>query len=452
MPEKKRKKKTRPEKKPFLPNNKTLFKGLMPKSEYLSRIRIGEIDIPFLILILVLLVFGVVMMYSASYAWAIKDNVAPDYYFKHQLMMAGIGLVIMIFVSSKLFDYHLLKNPAVNLGFFGLCVVLMLIVHIPGVGLSTADANRWIDLGFTSFQPSEFMKLALIMLFANMMASNHQRMNDPKYGVFPYLLIMIFVAFLTILQRHLSATIIICLIALAMLFVGGTNLRYFVPMCIAGMAGMAVLVLILYQTGKFDYINERIASWLYTFEPENKQIAWQTRNSLIAIGSGNIFGLGLGNSRQKFLYLPESKNDFVFSIVCEELGFLGAAVVILLFLMLVFRGFSIAGNAPDKFGMLLASGLVIQIGLQALLNIAVVTNTIPNTGISLPFFSYGGSALIMQLAQMGVVLNISRQSMPSKEKPDSDDAAAELEKKQIAEAKKQLGANAKVRRVNKGSR
>ena len=223
-------------------------------------------------------------------------------------------------------------------------------------------------------------------------------------------------------------------------------------MCIAGLAAFALVVLILYQSGKFDYINERIISWLFTFEPENKQIAWQTRNSLIAIGSGNVFGLGLGNSRQKFLYLPESKNDFVFSIVCEELGFFGAAVVIILFLLLVFRGFSIAGNAPDKFGMLLASGLVIQIGLQAMLNIAVVTNTIPNTGISLPFFSYGGSALIMQLAQMGIVLNISRQSIPSKERPDADDAAAELERKQVAEAKKTLGANAKVRRVNKGGR
>lgn len=449
MPEKKQKK-NRPEKKSFLPNNKTFFKGLMPRSEYLSRIRIGEIDIPFLILVLVLLVFGVVMMYSASYAWAIKDNVAPDYYFKHQLLMAGIGLGFMMFISSRKFDYHLLKNPAVNMGFFGLCIVLMLIVHIPGVGLSTADANRWINLRVFSFQPSEFMKLALIMLFANMMASNHQRMNTLKYGVFPYLLIMGGVAGLTLLQRHLSATIIICLIGIAMMFIGGTDIRHFIFMCIGAMAAFALVLLILYQMGKFDYINERIASWLYTFEPENKQIAWQTRNSLIAIGSGNIFGLGLGNSRQKFLYLPESKNDFVFSIVCEELGFLGAAVVIVLFLLLVFRGFSIAGNAPDKFGMLLGSGLVIQIGLQAFLNIAVVTNTIPNTGISLPFFSYGGSALIMQLAQMGVVLNISRQSMPSKEKPDSDDAAAELEKRQIAEAKKQLGASAKVRRVNKG--
>ncbi len=451
MPEKSKKQK-RADKKAFLPNNKAFFKGLMPKSEYLSKIRIGEIDIPFMIIILVLLVFGVIMMYSASYAWAIKDNVAPDYYFKHQLGMAVAGLVLMMVIASKRFDYHILRNPYINIGFFGLCVILMLVVHIPGVGLSTADANRWINLKVFSFQPSELMKLALIMLFANMMSTNHSKMNSLKYGIMPYMGILALVAGLTLLQRHLSATIIICAIAIAMMFLGGCNLRYFVPMCIAGLAAFALVVLILYQSGKFDYINERIISWLFTFEPENKQIAWQTRNSLIAIGSGNVFGLGLGNSRQKFLYLPESKNDFVFSIVCEELGFFGAAVVIILFLLLVFRGFSIAGNAPDKFGMLLASGLVIQIGLQAMLNIAVVTNTIPNTGISLPFFSYGGSALIMQLAQMGIVLNISRQSIPSKERPDADDAAAELERKQVAEAKKTLGANAKVRRVNKGGR
>lgn len=453
MAAKKQQKKPRKEKKPFLPNNKTLFKGLMPKDAefiaHLNRIRIGDIDIPFFILVFVLLVFGVIMMFSASYAWAIKDNVAPDYYFKHQAMMAGIGLVSMAFFAGRLFDYHILKNPAVNIGFFWLCVVLMLIVHLPGLRSSTADANRWINLGFFSFQPSELMKLAVIMLFASMMSTNHRKMNTLKYGIVPYLLVLALVAGLTMAQRHLSGTIIICAIGLIMLMIGGANWKYFIPLCIGGMAVFALAVFILYQSGKFDYINERIISWLYTFEPENKQIAWQTRNSLIAIGSGNLFGLGLGNSRQKFLYLPESKNDFVFSIVCEELGFLGAAVVIILFLMLVFRGFSIARNAPDKFGMLLASGLVVQIGLQAMLNIAVVTNTIPNTGISLPFFSYGGSALIMQLAQMGVVLNISRQSIPSKEEPDSDNAVSEAEQRRIREAKQQLGAAAKVRRVSR---
>ena len=456
MPAKKRQKPPRQKKQPFLPNNKALFKGWITKDPgfiaHLNRIRFGDIDIPFFILVFVLLVFGVIMMYSASYAWAIKDNVAPDYYFIHQLEMAGIGLAAMAFISSKAFDYHILKNPYINIAFFFVCTVLMLLVHLDFFKLPTADANRWINLGFFSFQPSELMKLAVIILFSSMISANHQKMTTFKYGILPYLIVLGFVAFLTMMQRHLSGTIIICAIGLAMLLVGGCNLKHFAIMATLALIFGPLGIYLLYQTDKFDYINERIISWLYTFEPENKQIAWQTRNSLIAIGSGNIFGLGLGNSRQKFLYLPESKNDFVFAIVCEELGFLGAAVVIILFLMLVFRGFSIARNAPDKFGMLLAAGLSIQVGLQALLNIAVVTNTVPNTGISLPFFSYGGSALIVQLAQMGLILNISRQSIPSKEEPDSDDAASELEKRQVKEAKRQLGTAAKVRRINNGNR
>jgi len=436
MPPKKKKEKK--EKKPsYLPYNHSLFKKGIPHSEHLENIRFGEIDITFLILVLILLVFGVIMMYSASYAWAIKDNVAPDYYFKRQLFMAGVGLAIMMVVSSRLFDYHLLTNNTINKAFFAFCSVLMLVVHIPGVGTATADAKRWIDLKVFSFQPSELMKLALIILLAHIMAINYRQMNN-RYSVILYLIPTGFVALLTLAQRHLSATIIVCIIAFSMMFIGGINLRSFFSTLFVGILIATIGILILYQTDKFDYLQERIASWLYTFEPENKDVAWQTRNSLIAIGSGNLFGLGLGNSRQKFLYLPESKNDFVFSIVCEELGFIGASVVIILFILLIFKGFSIAANAPDKFGMLLSAGIIIQIGLQALLNIAVVTNTIPNTGISLPFFSYGGTALIIQLAQMGIILNVSRQSIPSKEREDADDAA-------VSRAKKELGETARKR-------
>ena len=182
-------------------------------------------------------------------------------------------------------------------------------------------------------------------------------------------------------------------------------------MAIVGIAGLAVVVFYLAETRGFSYFEKRFVSWLDPFNEEAFNDTWQTRNSLIAIGSGGIFGLGLGNSRQKFLYLPEAKNDFVFAVVCEELGFVGALMVIILFLLLIFRGMHIASKAPDKYGMMIALGLTVQIGLQALLNIAVVTNTIPNTGVSLPFFSYGGTALIMQLVQMGIVLNISRQSI-----------------------------------------
>ncbi|MGN1089838.1 MAG: FtsW/RodA/SpoVE family cell cycle protein [Huintestinicola sp.] len=425
-----------PKKQKRLQNNKTWFKFLMPKSAYLENIKIGGIDLPFLLLIMVLLVFGLVMMYSASYAWAIHKGQEPNYYFIKQLRWAGIGIAAMLFLASPAFDYHIMRNPLITWGFFGLCGVLMFLV-LAGLGSTSGGAERWIELGGVSFQPSEFMKLAVIMVFAFMISNNYSKMNTFKGGILNFMAVLIPVAVLTILQPHLSGTIIICTIALAMMFVGGANLKYFIPTCIAGVVGITVVGFYMYKVANYGYIIERIEGWLNTFAPENRDLAWQTRNSLIAIGSGGVFGLGLGNSRQKFLYLPESQNDFVFSIVCEELGFVGAVVVILLFVMLVFRGFSIAENAPDKYGMLLASGLVIQIGVQAFLNIAVVSNAIPNTGISLPFFSYGGTALVLQLVQMGIVLNISRQSIPGKERSDADKA----ELRAIQNAKDTLNGN-----------
>jgi cell division protein FtsW len=197
-----------------------------------------------------------------------------------------------------------------------------------------------------------------------------------------------------------------------MMFVGGTNVKHLIILGILAVLGVALVAFILIEVNGVTYIQNRMLSWTDPFNEELSQDeTWQTKNSLIAIGSGGWFGLGLGNSRQKFLYLPESQNDFVFAVVCEELGFVGALLVIILFLLFIIRGFFIAAKAPDKFGMMIVVGLTVQIGLQALLNIAVVTNTIPNTGVSLPFFSYGGTALIMQLAQMGIILNVSRQSI-----------------------------------------
>lgn len=432
-----RKKPPKQKKPKRLQNNKTWFKFLMPKSGYLEDIRIGEIDTPFLILVVILLVFGIIMMYSASYAWAIHDDLEADYYFTRQLRFAALGLAAMLIISSPVFDYHILRHPLITYGFFAVTGVLMAVVLI--MGRITGGAQRWLEVGDSfSFQPSELMKLALILLFAHMISANYKNIKTFRYGILPYVLILGTVSAMMIAQPHLSGTIIICCIGLLMMFVGGVNMKYYAPLCIVGAAAMALVMILLYQGG-YDYVEERFESWLHTWEPQNRDIAWQTRNSLIAIGSGGLFGLGLGNSRQKFLYLPESQNDFVFSIVCEELGFVGAAVVIILFLMLVFRGFKIAENAPDKYGMLLATGLVIQIGIQALLNIAVVSNCIPNTGISLPFFSYGGTALVLQLAQMGIVLNISRQSIPRKEKPDAD----EEELRRIQDAKDTLAAPAR---------
>ena len=216
---------------------------------------------------------------------------------------------------------------------------------------------------------------------------------------------------LMVLEPHISGTIIIVVLAMTLIFVGGAKPTHFAAMAGIGAGALVILVLILMKVKGMDYFEDRILSWLDPFNPEFMQDeTWQTCQSLIAIGSGGMFGLGLGGSRQKFQYLPEAQNDFVFAVLCEEFGFVGAVTVILLFCLLVFRGFYIASQAKDKFGMLVAVGLTMHIGLQALLNIAVVSNAIPNTGISLPFFSYGGTALMMQLAEMGILLNISRHA------------------------------------------
>lgn len=429
-----------------LANNKTIFKRFMPKNKYLEDIRIGEIDISFLILVLILLVFGMIMMYSASYAWAIHDNNPQDYYFKRQLFMAAIGLVAMAFLSSRFFDYHILRSTAISNTIFVICIVFMILVHTDLFGVTDSGASRWVKIAIGSktlftFQPSELMKLAVIIIFSARISAGHQRLKE-KGGLWQYVIILLIAAGFTVIQPHLSGTIIICAIAFTLLYVGGANIKSLITLALAGIVGLTLVAFILYKFADFSYIMNRIECWLHTFDEANRDIAWQTRNSLIAIGSGGVFGLGLGNSRQKFLYLPESQNDFVFAIVCEELGFVGAAVVIILFLMLIFRGFKIAENAPDKFGMLLVTGLITQIGIQALLNIAVVSNAIPNTGISLPFFSYGGTALIIQLCEMGLILNVSRQSMPDKEQPD---AAPTQQSREIEQAKKQLGENARSR-------
>ncbi|MGN0641767.1 MAG: FtsW/RodA/SpoVE family cell cycle protein [Huintestinicola sp.] len=391
------------------------------KKKKRSNIHVGEIDVTFLIIVMILLVIGVIMMYSASYAWALNDGFPSDYYFVHQVQMALLGVGIMIIACF--FDYHWIKKFTFVV-FIG-CLVLMLLCFVPALQVKTEDAARWIDLGFIQFQPSELMKLGLIILFAQMISSNSSRMGTIKYGIIPYVIVLGIVGLLLLAQRHVSGLVIICSIGIVLMFVGGVKLKHFLGMCgIVGALGI-VGAMVMSKLMDVNYLYTRFEVWLDPFAADSDD-AWQIKNSLIAIGSGGAVGMGLGNSRQKFLYLPQSKNDFVFSIVCEELGFVGASVVIILFLLLILRGFTIAANAPDKYGMLLATGITFQIGIQALLNIAVVTNAIPNTGISLPFFSYGGTALVMQLAEMGIVLNISRQSIPDKETENADDASAAL--------------------------
>ncbi|MCR5022055.1 putative peptidoglycan glycosyltransferase FtsW [Ruminococcus sp.] len=362
------------------------------------------VDMPFLLLILMLLGFGVLMMFSASYAWGINDMGDGYYYAKKQLTFAGIGLVGMLFVS--MLDYHFFQNTAVCYLFFGVMYVMCL--YAAFFGSSTADASRWINLGFVQFQPSELLKVSFIIIFAYIMAVNFPKFNNWKYCVIPFTVIMGLSVIVLGLQRHLSAVLIIGIIGVSMMFVSGMPAKTFWKF-IGILAAVALLGLaILLMAGKFSYIQERIDGWRNP-EADIQNNTWQTYNSLVAIGSGGWFGLGFGESRQKFLYLPEAQNDFVFAIICEELGFVGALVVVVLFVIFVLRGFYIASNAKDRFGMLVAAGITIQIGIQAFLNIMVASNSFPNTGISLPFFSYGGTALIIQLAEMGILLSISRQ-------------------------------------------
>ena len=262
-----------------------------------------------------------------------------------------------------------------------------------------------------TFQPSELMKIAIVLFFSMLIIRNEHRMKTFWYGIVPYMLMLGVIAALMMKEPHLSGTLIIGVLALTLIFVGGARPSHFAILIAVGAVGLTCVVLYLMHSKGIGYFQNRILSWLDPFNEKYMQDeTWQTCQSLIAIGSGGMFGLGLGASRQKYNYLPEAQNDFVFAVLCEEFGFVGAVTVILLFCLLVFRGFYIAAKAKDKFGMLVAVGFTMHIGLQALLNIAVVSNAIPNTGISLPFFSYGGTALMMQLAEMGVLLNISRQA------------------------------------------
>lgn len=366
----------------------------------------GSMDYPFLIILMSLLALGIIMMFSASYAWAISEGLDGAYYAKRQMAMAAVGIVFMLIAAR--FDYHLYRKPIIVFGVFGIAIVLMILCRIGPFTDPHNDSYRWVKFGPLSFQPSEIMKFAVILLFSYLISINYSKLKYAKYGVFPFMTVLLIVVALMAIQPHISGTIIICAIGVVMMFVGGTNIKHLLVLGAIGVTGIIVLVLLLSTKFGFTYFEDRMISWIDPFNDEAAAETWQTRNSLIAIGSGGIFGLGFGNSRQKFLYLPEAKNDFVFAVVCEELGFFGAIVVIVLFLLFIGRGFFIATRACDKFGMMLATGLTVQIGIQALLNIAVVTNTIPNTGVSLPFFSYGGTALIMQLVQMGVILNVSR--------------------------------------------
>ena len=356
-------------------------------------------DLPFLILVLTLVGFGLVMLASASSAVALYRRGDAWAYLRPQLLYAALGLCGM-WLASRV-DYHIFHKLAWPL--LGLSLILLAaVLFMPEYN----GCKRWLVIpGFGTLQPSEIAKFAVVLVFSHIIALNHDRMKDFSVGVLPFALVLGVVAALMLLEPHLSGTVLILGIGAVLMFVGGTGLRWFLLAGVGGVGAIGAAVAVMPDL--VPYAADRLRSWLDPFADPLGD-GHQTIQSLYAIGSGGVTGLGLGNSIEKQLWLPESTNDFIFSVVCEELGFVGAVIVILLFVLFLVQGLWLAFRAENRYCTLVGIGIMAQIAWQVFCNIAVVTNTLPNTGISLPFFSSGGTSLILLLAEMGVMINIGR--------------------------------------------
>ena len=358
----------------------------------------GSIDLTFAALTLLLLTIGVVMVLSASYArayYSASTGHNAAYYFLRQLGFAIAGTAAMFVMSRIPMSFYR------RMSFPLLAVSLVLLAVVPFIGAAQGDARRWIDLGFTTFQPSEIAKLAVILYFAALICKYKSDMATFRYGILPFALVLGLIVGLLVLEPHFSAAIIIIAIGGVMLFLGGVKLRWFIGVGVTALAGLAVIITF------FPYASGRISTWLDPFANTSGD-GYQIVQSLYSIGSGGLFGLGLGQGRQTYMYLPEEHNDFIFAVVCEELGFAGAVAILLLFAALIVRGYILAMHMRDRYSFLVTAGITTLLAIQVILNVAVVTNLVPCTGISLPFFSYGGTALMIQLAEMGIVLSASR--------------------------------------------
>ena len=386
------------------------------------------IDIPFFLIMLGLMVFGLVMLLSSSYIYAFHYSGSGDslFYFKRQLVFAIGGIILMLAYSR--FNYKYLKHFS-NLGLL-VALGMLAITVLQGGG---DGINRWFGIGSIQFQPSEIAKFILIIYCATGLDKDHKKIVSSELSnvvwakklheitggrikvtqgtttMFFYAIVIGVTAGMVLLGSHLSGAILILLIGVAMLWIGECRARWFL---IGGIIAAVVLIYVIFEYESLplkDYMIERIKAWrLKDFSPDDAR--WQINHSLYALGSGGFLGAGIGNSKQKYLYVSESHTDFIFSIIGEELGFVGCVFILLIFIALILRGIYIGMRAKDRFGALLVFGMTAQLALQVMFNVAVVTDTVPNTGISLPFFSYGGSALMITLFEMGTILAVSRQA------------------------------------------
>ncbi len=361
-----------------------------------QKIKKGGVDIPFLTIMLIMLVFGLIMVFSASAPSAFYREGDKLYYIRRQILWTALGFAAMF--GAMHVHYKLVKRFATIM--CGAAFVLLLLVLL--IGSTGGGAQRWLAIGPIRFQPSEFAKFALVFYFAKRISEkpkNH--MQNFWNGLMPYLLILGAFAGVMLLQDHLSGAVIILISSMMVIIAGGARMYHIFLM---GGAAFAVVIPAAFLE---SYRLKRLVAFLDPFADKLGD-GYQIVQGLYAIASGGLFGLGLGQSRQKFLYIPEAHNDYIYAIICEELGFFGAIIVAVLFALLITRGIYIAMRAPDTFSRLTVFGIISIIGLQYLVNVGVVTASIPNTGMQLPFFSAGGSSLIFIMAAMGVVLNVSR--------------------------------------------
>lgn len=374
------------------------------RSKRVSSFVNNQFDFTLCITVLVLLAMGIIMVLSASAPSSLATTDSSYTYVGKQFAFAVVGIIVM-FTMSKI-DYRFLKKYYWII--YHISWIILLLVLIPSLGRSVNGANRWVDLKIIQFQPSELTKVGLIIFYAGYLSDHKSELTDLKKGfIKPLMFVALPVGILFVVQNHMSVSLIICIVTITMMMMAGCRIAHFVGAGTIGVSSLVGILGLLQMSGKKGFRLDRISTF---FDPWSDSLGtgYQMVQSLYAIGSGGFFGVGLGNSKQKYLYIPEPHNDFIFAILAEELGFMGCVFVILLFALLIWRGVLIAMKAQDMFGSLLAIGITTLIGSQALINIAVVTASIPTTGMSLPFFSYGGTALLILLFTVGVLLNISR--------------------------------------------